>query len=110
MDLDFLRPLFLLLLLAVPLLWFFPRRIDRVARGVLRSLLFALIILALAGPVLVTPAGSLFQVFVLDQSGSISAAKRERAVSLLTQWRQRLTEADHSAVIVVGASTEGASP
>jgi len=79
MAIDFLRPLFLVLLLAVPLLWFFPRRIDRVARGVMRSLLFAMLILALAGPVLVTSAGSLFQILVLDQSASLSAAQRERA-------------------------------
>ena len=107
MSIDFLRPLFLLVLLLVPLLWFFPRRMDRVARGVLRSLVFALVILALAGPVLVTPAGSLFQVFVLDQSASVSAAQRARALQLLDQWRQRVTDPELSAVVVVGAPPEG---
>jgi uncharacterized protein YegL len=108
MAIDFLRPLFLVLLLAVPLLWFFPRRIDRVARGVMRSLLFAMLILALAGPVLVTSAGSLFQILVLDQSASLSAAQRERAGQLLAQWRARLTDPEHSAVVVIGSAGAGA--
>ena len=108
MTITFLRPLCLLLLLALPLVWFFPRRLDRATLGVLRSLLFALIIGALAGPVLVTPTPSLFQVFVLDQSASISAPQRERGLRLLDQWRQRLADVDHSAVVVVGAGPAGA--
>ena len=108
MAIDFLRPLYLLLLLAVPLIWFFPRRIDRVVRGVLRSLLFAMIIVALAGPVLVTPVGSLFQVFVLDQSGSVTAVQRERAMQLLDQWRKRVGNPDHSAVVVMGTRDDAA--
>ena len=92
MTIAFLRPLFLVLLLALPLLWFFPRRLDRAVLGVLRSLLFALIIVALAGPVLVTPAGSLFQVFVLDQSASIAAPQRQRALQLLDHRRRLRAE------------------
>lgn len=108
MSIDFLRPLFLLLLLAVPLLWFFPRRVARVTAGVLRSLLFALVIVALAGPVLVTREGALFQVFVLDQTASITTPQRERALALLGHWQKRLDHVERSAVIVVGRSAESA--
>lgn len=110
MSIDFLTPSLLWLLLAVPLLWFFPRRMDRVARGLLRSALFALVILALARPVLVSPQGAVFQVFVLDQSGSVGAAPAARARELLAQWQRGLTVAGQSAVIVVGADRAGEAP
>lgn len=106
MAIDFLRPLFLLLLPAVPLLWFFPRRRVPTTQGVLRSSVFALVIAALAGPVWVTPDRAVFQVFVLDQSGGIGAAQRERALGLLDQWKRRVDNPGHSAVIVVGAGPE----
>lgn len=108
MSIDFLRPYFLLLLIAVPLLWFFPRRIERITAGVLRSLLFALVILALAGPVVLTRENARFQVFVLDQTASVTAPQRVRALTLLSQWQKRLDHVDRSAVIVVGRAPASA--
>lgn len=102
MSIDFLRPLFLLLLLPLPLLWFLPRRPERRVQAILRTVLLASVVLALSGPVLVSTAGARFDVLVLDLSGSVEGASRERALRVLDQWGNTLEDRDRAAVVVIG--------
>lgn len=66
-----LRPEALLLLALVPLLWFVPRRVRNGWHGVLRSLVVALLVVAIAGPVRRSDAPSEHHVVVLDASASV---------------------------------------
>jgi Mg-chelatase subunit ChlD len=102
MTISFLYPVFLLLLLGIPLLWFWPQRLDNRTHGVLRSVLAAALILALARPVLLAPDGEVFQVLILDASDSVTAQQREQAQSLTDRWFAQVADKDRSAVIVVG--------
>lgn len=79
LALTFLRPEFLLLLVLLPLLWFLPHRLEDLGQGALRTLLFALLILALAGPVQIHESAREHQVLILDQSASIVEADRAKA-------------------------------
>ncbi len=102
MDINFLHPVFLLLLLGIPALWFFPRRPATVTQAVLRSLLFACIVLALARPVLLTEAQAMFQVLVVDHSASINPQQREKANALTEAWLGQIKDRDKSSMIVIG--------
>lgn len=102
MAISFLYPAFLLLLLAVPALWFYPRRVEERTHGILRSCIAAGVILALARPVLLAKDHDLFQVLVMDESASLTAQQRERADALAQRWLQQVHSRDKSSVIVMG--------
>jgi len=63
-----LQPSFLLLLLAIPGLWFWPRRVRDVRHGLLRSALFVLLALALARPVWLHESATPVHVLVVDDA------------------------------------------
>ncbi len=71
MDLRFLQPAFLWLLVAVALVWWRSERFSRGHRA-LRAAVFTLVILALSRPVLLTEEDRPTHVFVLDGSPSVS--------------------------------------
>jgi Ca-activated chloride channel homolog len=106
-SIDLLRPAYLLLLLLVPLFWFLPRRAERRTHVLIRSLVLALIALALAGPVLVTPESATYRVLVLDQSASVGGAQREEARRLAEQWQSEVSEPRRASVILVGSPAPG---
>lgn len=110
MTFAFVRPLFLVLLAALPLLWFFPRRNAARARVLLRALVLAALILALAGPVVLRPSGSPHQVLVLDQSASLSPTQRDRAQELFDGWRGRLVDPARSALVLLGPEPDAGPP
>jgi len=70
----FLAPGALALLLLVPLVWFWPRRLEDMRHGALRAAVFILLILALAHPVSTTDSGSEHHALVIDRRGSPDAA------------------------------------
>ena len=85
MSLTFLEPGWLLLLLAVPAIWFFPRRLrgrEAVETGLLRSLVLSLIVVALAKPASLTPDETEYQVLLIDRSASMDADALARADAL----------------------------
>ncbi len=109
MSISFLYPIFLLLLLAIPLLWFYPQRLESRTHGILRSVLAACLILALARPVLLAKEGALFQVLVLDESASLDTQRREQARELATRWFAQVADKEKSAVIFVGGDADAGS-
>ena len=78
MDLRFLDPAFLWLLLAVPLVWWRSGRFSGRHRA-LRAFVFSLLILALSRPILLTEEARPTHVFILDGSESVSTAAWSQA-------------------------------
>lgn len=81
MQLSFLQPHMAWLLLAVPLIWFLPARPRRRTQAALRSLVLALVIVALAQPVLLTPRSGGHRAVVLDLTASVDEGARGLALS-----------------------------
>lgn len=109
MRVSFVYPQLLWLLLLVPAtvaLALLDRRRPTQARFwsglALRSILLALIILALAGIQLRLRADSLTAVFVLDVSDSIPAAEQAHGETLIRQAVEAMPAGDRAAVVVFG--------
>ena len=68
-----LQPSSLLLLLAVPVIWFWPRRVRDVGLGLARSALLVLLAFALARPVFVRESAVARHVLIVDRSRSVGA-------------------------------------
>jgi Ca-activated chloride channel homolog len=78
---EFLAPGFLLLLLAVPLVFALKNARRNLRHSVLRSTALALCILALARPAQITSAATEHVIFIVDRSASISAPSAALAES-----------------------------
>ncbi|MEL1263051.1 VWA domain-containing protein [Pseudoxanthomonas putridarboris] len=98
---NFTHPLFLILLLIVPLLWRYPRRLNNRWQGWLRTMVFALLILALSGPVLITRDDAPYEVLILDESASLGEAGRHAAQGALARWLEKRDSATKSAVVLI---------
>ena len=68
---SFLAPIFLLLLLAIPAIWFWPRRLTDVRHGILRTLVLVLVALAAARPVAFKEDARAWHVVIVDASASV---------------------------------------
>ncbi|WP_018132389.1 VWA domain-containing protein [Effusibacillus pohliae] len=107
MGIEFAHPWWLLLLLpsAYAMYWWYTdeRRLDGVRKktvAVLRSLIFLLVILAVAGTSLKAPIQKQQTVFVVDESKSVGSLKQ--AVQWIEQAVGQKTEQDGFAVVGVG--------
>ncbi len=69
----------------------------------LRSLILAALVLALAGTQVVRAAPNMTTVFVLDTSDSISPAARARGEAYIAKALRTMPEGDRAAVVVFGA-------
>src|SRR5689334_15635228 len=105
---SFSFPLALLLLLILPLVWYIgrPRYVFRRRRDltslVLRTLLFTLIILALAGLQVVTAVDKLAVVFLVDASDSMGVDSREAQLEYIRQAVQTKPVEDEWGIVVFG--------
>ncbi len=99
----FTYPWAALLLLAVPGLWFWPSRPRTVGHGVIRSLLFVLLIAALMQPVTVLEVERERHVLVLDDTASMSAAERSRGAQMASALVAGLAGRGDATVIELGA-------
>ena len=102
MQISFLHPAFFALLVLIPALWFVPRKVERPVQGLLRSLLLALVVMALARPVLLTPSSERHQVVIVDRSASLSHTQRAEAEQALEQRLSQAGSQDRLTVIEVG--------
>jgi len=78
-----LYPAWLLLALAVPVIWFVPRTLRDARLGLLRSLVLLLVALGAARPVVFTPGDDAVHVVVLDAQGSTDDAAEGEAQALV---------------------------
>ncbi len=88
MSVGWLHPWALVLLPAVAALWFWPRRAKTWVHPAWRAATCAALVLALAQPVLVTPTEAIHEIFVIDESASMSAEQRARQAALVAARRQ----------------------
>jgi uncharacterized membrane protein len=114
MAISSIHPVFLWLLLLVPLLWAFAwlARGPNLARlggwrygalVALRSVILAALVLAVAGTQVVRPVDDTAVVFLIDGSDSVSPAQRERAVEYVNRAVAAAQASDQAAVVVFGA-------
>ncbi len=109
MSISFTWPLAALLLLAVPALWFWPARPRTTWHGVIRSLLFVLLIAALMQPVTVLDVEQERHVVVLDETASMSAAARSRGAQAASALLAELAGRGNATIIRLGAEGEDSS-
>ena len=102
MQISFLNPGFFLLLVVIPALWFLPRRVDNTLQSVLRSLLLALVVAALAQPVLLAPGSEQHQVVIVDRSASLHDEQRAEAEAVLADVTGTAGGRDPLTVIELG--------
>ena len=89
-----LQPSSLLLLLAVPVIWFWPRRVRDVGLGLARSALLVLLAFALARPVFVRESAVARHVLIVDRSRSVGAPS--------SSWVDRVRGELESATVLEG--------
>lgn len=102
MNISILHPLYLLLLLAIPLFWFLPRRAPDWRQASIRSTLLVLLVLALARPVILSPHSEVHQVFIIDRSESVTVEQLEQAEDTLQTLLDQLPADDKVSLIIVG--------
>src|SRR4030095_15641234 len=109
MSMSLLSPLYLVLLPAVALLWFRPRRPSDRTQAILRTAVFAALIFALARPVWLSADRDTYHVFVVDRSASISAPQQIRQRDAVAALRER--PAPRASLVVIGDPADrGAAP
>ena len=109
MQLSFIFPTYLWLLLLLPALWALallaPPRLSRWRLGaltLLRTLAVAALVLGLSGAQLVRPVGAVTTVFLLDGSDSVALSQRARAEAFVQQALAKMPDDDQAALIVFG--------
>ena len=111
MSFTFLSPAWLLLLLALPALWFFPRPLrgkEAVQVGLFRSVVLGLLVIALARPASLTDDDTRHHALVLDRSASMSPSAA-LATSIEADFRNAASSKDEVTTIEVGAAVNQAS-
>jgi Ca-activated chloride channel homolog len=85
------RPLFLLLLLAIPALWFWARRKPRAAQisFALKAVVFAALVAALANPQMNLPVRKVSVAVLVDTSASMPRGAIQRSQNLLSEMIRR---------------------
>src|SRR6476646_9675425 len=108
-QLSFIFPTCLWLLLLLPALWALallaPPRLSRGRRWaslLLRSLAVASLVLGLSGAQLVRPVGAVTTVFLLDGSDSVALSQRARAEAFVQQALAHMPDDDQAALVVFG--------
>ena len=102
MDISFTYPLFALLFLLLPVLWFWPGGQRRVPHLVIRSLILALLTVGLMKPVFVTDSDDKHFAIILDQSASLSESQRNEAVETARELRTHYSREGDVSFIQIG--------
>ncbi len=97
-----LHPGWLLLALAIPAIWFLPRRLRDVRLGLLRSLVLLLVALGAARPVAYTDSDDAWHVVVLDAHGSTLDAAQGQAESLARRIQDDVAAGQRTVFVRVG--------
>ena len=107
LALSFAAPSWLWLLVALPILWFWPRRLEDMRLGLLRSLALTLIVLGLARPSLPGEGATPHHVLLLDASRSAAAAA-SRVAAGAESMGAALGEASTTRIILSEATAAAA--
>ena len=110
MELRFLLPQALWLLLLVPLPLLFPRRTGPLRPALWRALALTLVVLGLARPVHERADTREHHVFALDASASADADAVTRARALRSAWRAALPSDAVVSTVIVGSPAAASEP
>lgn len=102
MDISFTYPLFALLFLLLPVLWFWPGGQRRIPHLAIRSLILALLTVGLMKPVFVTDSDDKHFAIILDQSASLSETQRNEAVETARELRSEYSREGDVSFIQIG--------
>ena len=102
---SFLSPAWLWLLVFVPLLWVYPRRLRHAAHGIIRSAVFVALILGMSRPVIITEQQAPRHVFVLDQTSSLSDEAARAARDCLTRLARALPRPSQRVLVELAADS-----
>ncbi|MXZ55213.1 MAG: VWA domain-containing protein [Gammaproteobacteria bacterium] len=102
MDISFTYPLFALLFLLLPVIWFWPGGQRRIPHLVIRSLILALLTVGLMKPVFVTDSDDKHFAIILDQSASLSESQRNEAVETARELRSQYSREGDVSFIQIG--------
>ena len=102
MDISFTYPLFALLFLLLPVIWFWPGGQRRIPHLAIRSVILALITVGLMKPVFVTDVEDKHFAIILDQSASLSESKRLEAAETAQELRTQYSKEGDVSFIQIG--------
>lgn len=102
MDISFTYPLFALLFVLLPVLWFLPGGQRRLPHLIIRSVILALITVGLMKPVFVTDSDDKHFAIILDQSASLSDSQRLEAADTAQELREQFSKEGDVSFIQVG--------
>jgi Ca-activated chloride channel homolog len=102
----FLNPGYLLLLLALPLVWLFPRAPRDLGLQLLRTLVLLMLILALGRPTGVRADESDHQVFIVDLSASAGAGEAAQRLEWIGEVARSLPRESLSTLVTFGAEEQ----
>lgn len=105
MDMSFAHPALGWLALLIPTLWFLPSRPRSLGNAVFRTVIFALGILALMQPVVISSRASEHHVIVVDQSRSLTEDARGKAADVAQDLLNRLADQGTVTLIQIGGVT-----
>ena len=102
MDISFTYPLFALLFILLPVIWFWPGGQRRIPHLAIRSVILALITVGLMKPVFVTDVEDKHFAIILDQSASLSESKRLEAAETAQELRTQYSKEGDVSFIQIG--------
>ena len=102
MDISFTYPLFALLFLLLPVLWFLPGGRRRIPHMVIRSVILALITVGLMKPVFVTDVDDKHFAIILDQSASLDETQQLEAVETAKELQTQFSKEGDVSFIQIG--------
>ncbi len=105
MAIEFTTPIWLWLALAIPVLWVWPRRLRDLKHGAIRSVVVALLILALAGPTVPGEETRAHHVLLLDTTTSVLLGDSSSTVTGLQSLGRRLGD-DRAILLSMGEGGE----
>lgn len=102
-----LHPWFLLLLIPLPALWYWPRRSRNHVHTLVRVFALAALILGLARPISIRPDMTMHHVVIVDDSASIDDAARREAWDLARHLVERRDRNVTVSLVHVGPTGDG---
>ena len=102
MDISFTYPLFAILFVLLPVLWFWPGGQRRIPHLLIRSLILALLTVGLMKPVFVTDSDDKHFAIILDQSTSLSESQRSEAAETAQELRTQFGREGDVSFIQIG--------
>ena len=104
MNVTFLYPVFLALLVLVPAIWVYPKRAKNIVHAVFRTCFIAFLVIALARPVILSSDTDTYHVFVVDQTESLSPDQKKLAIETFKELRSDVSQEKNFSFMQLGGT------